>query len=123
MRRRSFVFGILGAGGVSSARGLELLSAKHVSYGAALRCALNIEAEAVHVVDGVLGLSDCDIAHLRQWCAPSLKRLMEVVGDQWHTAAHTIPSLVEEDWVAGRCRTLAGHEVTQTEIAVLLGEK
>ncbi|RYF46340.1 MAG: hypothetical protein EOO38_14295 [Cytophagaceae bacterium] len=58
---------------------------------------------------------------LARWYSPAVGRLANTIGDQWHTAGHTLPSLVQDDVNAGRVIQVGGLELSMTECALLLG--
>lgn len=60
------------------------------------------------------------LASLQQWCAKAADTVQAVVGDQWETLSHTVPSLVEDDLLSGRTRDVVGLNMTATEVALLL---
>jgi hypothetical protein len=54
-------------------------------------------------------------------CTGAALRLERCIGDQWQTAAHTIPSLVDEDIRIGRSCEIGGLLFSMTELALLIG--
>ena len=68
-----------------------------------------------------LGQESVDIINgLQQWSESSALWIKTVVGDQWETLGHTIPTLVDDDLMAGRTREVMGLHFTATELAMLL---
>jgi hypothetical protein len=74
---------------------------------------------------GVLGLTLRAAANWSEDAQPLIaagaQRLVDVVGQEWHTATHTIPSLVEEDWRLGRLFEAGALCFSATELALLFG--
>ncbi|OGB04487.1 MAG: hypothetical protein A3E25_17960 [Burkholderiales bacterium RIFCSPHIGHO2_12_FULL_69_20] len=48
-------------------------------------------------------------------------RLEAAIGEEWQSAEHTIPSLVDEDVRLGRTALVGGLLLTPIELALLLG--
>ena len=57
---------------------------------------------------------------LLTWLSEGIDKLHVNVGEEWHTAALTVPSLVSDDLLHGHTHEFAGLVLTRTEWALLL---
>jgi hypothetical protein len=95
------------------------LGVDELMYLARLRSNLGLPAASVALMRRIRDYLAED-AQARRLVARAAGRLRAVVGDQWHTAEHTIPSLVDEDMRLGRALLLGGLLLTPTELALVL---
>lgn len=87
-----------------------------------LRRIAGLQPLSLHI-KSFLGQESADaIVGLQQWSASSALWIKTVVGDQWETLEHTIPTLVDDDLITGRTREVMGLHFTATELAMLLTE-
>lgn len=93
------------------------------SYFATLRRHAGLTPLSAHVREGLArATGPVSGAALQQWSSAAAQTIRAVVGDQWDTLGHTVPSLVEEDLLTGRTREVLGLHLTATEVALLLTE-
>lgn len=85
-----------------------------------LRRAAKLEPLSLYMKSVLVQESVDIINELQQWSESSALWIKTVVGDQWETLEHTIPTLVDDDLIAGRTREVMGLNFTATELAMLL---
>lgn len=88
------------------------------AYGRCLRAALglNVPRATAEVILGVLAAE----AGLKAKVVEKMAWLRSSIGDQWHTASHTVPQLVEVDLRTGNHVVAGGWLLTHTELALLV---
>lgn len=91
-----------------------------MGYFGNLRRVAELELLSLHM-KSVLSRESVDVINeLQQWSASSASCIRTVIGDQWETLEHSIPTLVDDDLLAGRTREVMGLHFTATELAMLL---
>ncbi len=96
------------------------LAAPCDSYLARLRAALGLVAASgatAHRIRACVHLCPGAQNHV----AKAAVRLEAAIGEEWQTAAHTIPSLVDEDLRLARTVPVGGLLLTAVELALLVG--
>lgn len=111
---------LMGAAMIPGVAWASISAPDKMRYFANLRQVAELEPLSHHI-RSVLAQESTDVINgLQQWCASSASWIKTVVGDQWGTLAHTIPTLVADDLMAGRTREVIGLNFTATELAMLL---
>lgn len=118
-RRAVLAGGALACLPVRGAAGADGLGADSLVYLARLRVALGLPAASQALTERIrVVLVEDGGAH--DQVARAAARLRDAIGEQWHTAEHTIPSLVDEDLRLERALLVGGLLLTPTELALLL---
>lgn len=89
-------------------------------YLSRLRLALGLEAASGPCAQRIHACVDLT-PDAWQLVAQGADRLEAAIGDAWSSAAHTIPSLVDEDVRLGRTILVGGLALTPIELALLVG--
>lgn len=101
------------------AAGAAGLGAEALVYLARLRLALGLPAASQALAERIRTVLVED-GGAQALVARAAVRLRDAIGEQWHTAEHTIPSLVDEDLRLERALLVGGLLLTPTELALLL---
>ncbi len=118
-RRRLLVSGALGLLVAEAVPGGQL-PAFAGDYLVQLRQAIGIPAATDACADRIRHCMQADPA-VYGFAAQGAARLQAAIGEQWQTAEHTIPSLVDEDLRLGRAVVVGGLLLTPIELALLVG--
>jgi len=118
-RRAVLATGALGWLPAQGAAGGDSLGAEALVYLGRLRTALGLPAASDALTERMrIVLVEDGRAH--DLVARAARRLRDAIGEQWHTAEHTIPSLVDEDLRLEQALLVGGLLLTPTELALLL---